>query len=49
MNKKKTQAFRLIFVIAITTLAGFPNSEAIFVPEECVTAEVQGISPFKIY
>jgi hypothetical protein len=33
-----------ILVLAIT-LTGFPNAQAIFVPEECVTAVVQGISP----
>jgi|GEM_PF-668255 len=44
MNKKITLACRFIFILAIT-LTGFPNAQAIFVPEECVTAEVQGIAP----
>jgi len=44
MNKSLTQAFTFIFVLAIT-LSGFPNAQALFVPEECVTAVVQGISP----
>ena len=33
-----------IFVLAIT-LAGLPDAQAIFVPEECVEAVLQGISP----
>ncbi len=44
MNNRITQAFIFIFILAIT-LTGFPNAQAIFEPEECVTAEVQGISP----
>jgi hypothetical protein len=44
MNQSITQVCVFIFVLAIT-LTGFPNAEAIFVPEECVIAEVQGISP----
>jgi hypothetical protein len=47
MNKRITQAFIIILVLAIT-LTGFPNAEAIFVPEECVTAVVQGISPSSV-
>jgi hypothetical protein len=44
MNKRGRRTFICIFILAIT-LTGFPNTEAIFVPEECVTAQVQGISP----
>jgi len=44
MNKSITQACRFIFILAIT-LTGVPEAEAIFISEECVTAELQGISP----
>lgn len=44
MNKSITQVCMFISVLAII-LTGFPNAEAIFVPEECIIAEVQGISP----
>jgi hypothetical protein len=44
MNKSITLAIMFISVLAIT-LIGLPNAEAIFVSEECVRAELQGISP----
>jgi hypothetical protein len=47
MNKRITQACMFILVLAIT-LIGFPNAEAIFISEECVTAVVQGISPASV-
>lgn len=47
MNKRITQAFIIILVLAIT-LTGFPNAQALFVPEECITAVVQGISPSSV-
>lgn len=47
MNKSIIQACMFIFVLAIT-LTGLPNAEAIFIPEECVIAEVQGISPSSV-
>ena len=47
MNKKMMQACLLIFVLAIT-FTGFSNAQAIFVPEECVTAEIQGINPSSV-
>lgn len=47
MNKSITQACMFIFFLAIT-LTGLPNAEATFIPEECVIAEVQGISPSSV-
>ncbi|MBU4454316.1 MAG: COG1361 S-layer family protein [Euryarchaeota archaeon] len=47
MNKSIIRACIFIFVLAIT-LTGLPNAEATFIPEECVTAEVQGISPSSV-
>ncbi len=42
-----TQACMLIFVLAMT-LTGIPNAKAEFIPEECVTAQVQGINPSSV-
>lgn len=47
MNKSIIQACIFIFVLAIT-LTGLPNAKAIFISEECVAAEVQGISPSSV-
>lgn len=47
MNKSITQACMFIFVLAII-LTGLPNAEAAFIPEECVAAVVQGISPSSV-
>ncbi|KCZ71355.1 S-layer domain-containing protein [Candidatus Methanoperedens nitroreducens] len=47
MNKSITQACMFIFVLAII-LTGLPDAEAGFVPEECVTAVVQGINPSSV-
>jgi len=47
MNKSIIRACIFIFVLAIT-LTGLQNAEAIFIPEECVAAEVQGISPSSV-
>ncbi|MCX9084109.1 MAG: COG1361 S-layer family protein [Candidatus Methanoperedens sp.] len=47
MNKKIIQAVLFIFTFIIT-LTGFPITQAIFVPEECVIAVVQGISPSSV-
>ena len=47
MNKRITQACMLIFILALT-LAGLPNAEAEFVTEQCVTAQVQEISPSSV-
>jgi hypothetical protein len=47
MDKSLTQACMLIFVLAIT-LTGIPNAKAEFIPEECVTAQVQGINPSSV-
>lgn len=47
MNKRITQACMLIFILVLT-LAGLPNAEAELISEECVTAEVQGISPSSV-
>ena len=44
MNNSLTQACKFIFVLVII-FTGVPGAEAIFVPEECVTAEIQGINP----
>lgn len=47
MNNSLTQACLFIFILAMT-LTGLPNAEAIFIPEECVAAEVQGINPSSV-
>ncbi len=47
MNKSITKACTFILVLAIT-LTGVPDAEAIFISEECVTAEVQGINPSSV-
>jgi hypothetical protein len=47
MNNRKTQVCMFIFVLAIT-LTGFTNAQALFVPEECVIAQVQGITPSSV-
>lgn len=47
MNNSITQVCKFLFVLAIT-LTGVPEAEAIFVPEECVTAEIQGINPSSV-
>jgi len=47
MNKSIIRACIFIFVLAIT-LTGLPNAKAIFISEECVAAEVQGISPSSV-
>jgi hypothetical protein len=47
MNKSITQACMFIFILAIA-ITGLSNAEAIFISEECVTAEVQGIKPSSV-
>lgn len=47
MNISIAQACKLIFLLAIT-LTGIPEAAAIFIPEECVTAQIQGINPSSV-